>query len=114
MKIILLSLLIALPGCGLYECIDMRFPRRVKPIGEVFDIQLELQQQSFAMQVRCEEYYDAMCAERGNYWSVREVGYVSDFQTSAFRFTDDKLGEIEVPIPRCVDMARGRQTPLER
>ncbi len=113
MKNLLLLSVIALNGCGVIECIDNKFERDPKPINETVTVSLTFQEKELSMEVKCEEYYDAMCAERGNYWAVREAGFENDGQTSSFRFTDPELGNVEVSIPRCGDMLKGRDIPLE-
>ena len=111
-KLLFLSV-IALSGCGVYECIDVKFERDPKPINEVVTVDLTFQNQEMSMEVKCEEYYDSLCAERGNYWAVREVGTEKSGQTSSFKFNDPELGDVEVSIPRCGDMLKGRETPIK-
>ncbi len=105
-------LLLLLQGCGVYECIDSKFVRETKPIHQQFIVKLQIEGETLSMPIECEKYYDSMCAERGNYWAVREVGKTSQYQTSSFHFRSNNLGLIEVPIPQCSNMARGRKTPL--
>ncbi len=66
-----------------------------------------------SMNVQYEDYYDTICAERGNYWSIREVGSKSQYQTSKFKFTDAKLEKVEIPIPSCRDMVNGKEYSLQ-
>ena len=114
LKRVPLFILLALPGCGVLECVDEKFEREVKPIDQSFLIELEFQnREMMSMQIQCEEYYDAMCAERGNYWAIREVGFENEYKTSAFQFTDSQFGDVKIPIPKCSDMVRGKKTPLE-
>jgi hypothetical protein len=112
-KIIFIFVALVLQGCGAIECIDSQFSREVRPIDQEFNIELRFQEKNMNMSIRCEEYYDSMCAERGNYWTIREVGKTSQYQTSKFLFYDNELGEVEVPIPQCSNMVRGKKTPLE-
>ncbi len=97
----------------MYECLDSKLVRETKPIQQQFAVELQIEGETMSMLIECEEYYDAMCAERGNYWAVREIGKKSEYQTSAFQFRSKSLGQVEVPIPRCNDMARGKSTPLK-
>ena len=113
MKKYLILIIFALQGCGVYECIDMNFARKSRPIDKVFNVELEFQGRKMSKQVRCEEYYDAMCTERGNYWAMREVGIKSQYTVSTFQFIDNKLGEIEIPTPSCNDMVKGRTIHLK-
>jgi hypothetical protein len=101
-----------LQGCGVYECIDTIIPRSVRPIDQPIAIEIEFNDQVMSMTVHCEEYYEAMCSERGNSWSVREVGLESYNETSKFQFTDTVLGIVEIPIPNCENVVRGKVTPL--
>ncbi len=96
------------------ECIDMKCEREVKPIDKTFDVTLEYQDSKMRVNRKCEEYYDAMCAECGNYWTVREVGFESQYQTSKFQFADAKLGGIESPVPSCRDMVNGREQVVKK
>lgn len=112
-SVIIIFIALALEGCGIYECVDEKFVRETKPIEQEFNVELMLNETSWNMIIKCEEYYDAMCAERGNYWAIREVGYKSQYQTSIFKISDHDLGQVEVPIPKCTDMVKGRETPLK-
>ena len=113
MKKLLLLSMIVLSGCGVYECIDMKVEREPKPIDKTIIVGLAFQEQEMSMELKCEEYYDALCAERGNYWDVREVGSEKSGQTSSFKFTDPKLGNVEVSVPWCGDIVKGRMIPLK-
>ena len=115
MKLTLVILLfLIIQGCGIYECIDTQIDRKVKPIDKVFDVELVFNKTRMTMQIRCEEYYDALCAERGNYWAIREVGKNNANEGSRFKFTDPDFGEASVPIPSCRDMVNGADTPLKK
>ena len=113
MKKLLLLLVIVLNGCGVYECIDMKFERDPKPIDETVTVVLTFQDKKMTMEVKCEEYYDALCAVRGNYWAVREVGSEKAGQTSSFKFNDSELGAVEISIPRCGDILKNREVPIK-
>ncbi|BBE50119.1 hypothetical protein OYT1_ch0552 [Ferriphaselus amnicola] len=103
--------IITLGGCGISECLDSKIVRPTKPVNKDFNIQLILNGKSMSMNVRCEEYYEAMCNERGNYWSLREVGKDHESQTSIFSTSDSRLGQVEFPVPDCRSMVRnGRLT----
>ena len=113
MKKLLILSAILLSGCGVYECIDMRFERDPKPINKTIMVSVNFNDQHQNMEIKCEEYYDALCAERGNYWAVREVGSEKSGQTSSFVFNDPDLGKVEVSVPLCGDMLKGREIPLK-
>ena len=111
-KLLLLSVF-ALNGCGVLECIDTKFERDPKPIDEIVSVSVTFQEKEMSMELKCEEYYDALCAERGNYWDVREVGSEKAGQTSSFRFKDAELGEVVISVPLCGHMLEGREIPLK-
>lgn len=113
MKKLVLILVFALQGCGVYECIDMNFERETKPIDQDFNVVLEFQDKTMSKIVQCEEYYDAICAERGNYWAIREVGTESENRVSSFEFIDSELGVVKIPLPSCSDMVKGKNIPLK-
>jgi hypothetical protein len=53
-----------------------------------------------------------MCAERGNFWAIREVGLKKYFQSSEIEISDDKIGMIKFPVPPSDDLVSGKSTPL--
>jgi hypothetical protein len=108
-----LALLPLLGGCGVYECIDARFEREPRPVEQTFSVVLDYEGTRHQRDVQCEEYYDAMCAERGNYWSTRQVGTASRYDNGAFHVTHERLGPLTIPLPSCTDMTSGRDTPLD-
>ncbi len=112
-KLLTIFILLALHGCGVYECIDTKFTRETNPIEQQFTVKLEFEGETMIMPIECEEYYDSLCAERGNYWAIRETGKESEYQRSSFQFKNLPLGQVEVPVPRCSDMVRGKKTPLD-
>jgi hypothetical protein len=112
MKKLIISLVLLIQGCGVYECIDMKFSRTPEPIDKVYNIDLKFNDTKMNMGIQCEKYYEAMCAERGNYWTLREVGKEKYFETSNFKFIDPKLGSVSIPIPNCSDMVNDRTTSL--
>ena len=113
MKKLLLMSVFVLQSCGVYECIDMQFERVSKPIDQAFVVSLEFQDTKISKIVQCEEYYDAMCAERGNFWAIREVGTESQYRGSAFEFSDRALGNIKIPLPKCSDMVKEKTISLK-
>ena len=110
-KFILISVFL-LQGCGVYQCIDTNFERATKSIDQEFNVELEFQDKSMSKIVHCDEYYDAVCAERGNYWAIREVGTESLYRGSSFEFNDSELGSVKIPLPNCSDMVKGKNIPL--
>lgn len=110
MKKYLPIILISLQGCGVLECIDSKFEREAKPIDKKFVVNLNYRDMETQTKViHCEEYYDAMCAERGNYWAIREVGLKNQYQTSSFKFIDAELGSIKYPVPTCQTLVENKK-----
>ena len=99
--------LLVIQGCSAISCIDAQIPRHTRAIDKEFNVELLFNGKSMKMVVHCEEYYDAMCAARGNSWNIREVGMDVWFKASTFSFNDSAIGDVEIPAPRCVDMVSG-------
>ena len=109
-----LILLLGLTGCGTIACIDHQFERDPVPISEPYVVTLEFADRApVSRTVHCEHYYDSMCAERGNYWSIREVGKRTQYDTSEFRIEDEVFGEVLVPLPACSAVIQDREISLE-
>lgn len=102
-----------LHGCSVVPCIDAQIERAPKPVDEPYVVRLYLQGHEFAKTILCEEYYDAMCAERGNYWSVRETGAESQYEISNFDVHESSIGRIEIPVPSCTSMFTNQLPSLE-
>jgi hypothetical protein len=113
LKILILIFALSLQGCYFYECIDTQIPRWTSKIDEVYHVEVVCNGKMYEKQIQCEKYYDSMCAERGNYWTYREVGFDSEYQKSTIMIRDEELGEIEIPVPSCKNMVEGRKTPLK-
>ena len=94
-------------------CIDAKVERKAKPIDGSFDVLLIVNEQTTRLSVRCEKYYDAMCAARGNHWDMREVGATTTHQRSTLSLQDPSLGIIEASVPNCSSMVDGPLPPLE-
>ena len=105
---------ILLQGCGVVPCIDAQVERAPQPINEPYVVRLYLQGHDFTKTIHCEEYYDAMCAERGNYWSVREVGAESQYEISTFDVHESSVGRIEVPVPSCTSLFKNQLPSLKQ
>jgi hypothetical protein len=93
----------ALSGCGVTECIDATFPRPSERLPGSHTVEIKYKDQAeITATVTCERYYDAMCAERGNYWDTREIG--TNDPSSLVRFmtiNDPDLGKVEIARPSC-------------
>ena len=66
-NIIVIITIFSLNGCGVIPCIDAQFERDIKPIDKVFNVELNFNDKVFKKTVKCEKYYSALCATRGNY-----------------------------------------------
>ena len=110
MRQLLLLILLLNQGCVSYivSCIDSKFERAVKPIDQEFYIELEFNDQQMSKHIKCERYYSALCAARGNYWEVREAGGVQ----SQFQFTDQHLGEVSISTPSCYNLLKEDPIPI--
>jgi hypothetical protein len=106
-------LITLLSSCGVIECIDHQIDRDPVAIPDPYVVDLEFKDHpKYSMTVYCERYYDSMCAERANYWAIREVGKTSQYETSAFSISDPVLGEFVVPIPACSEVIKNKEIPL--
>lgn len=105
--ILALLLPVLLAGCmsaiTAGNCLDALVPRGTTPVVPVHVFELKYKNRtSTSVRIACENYYDAMCAARGNQWSVREIG--STVHHSAVKFLsvhDEQLGTIEIARPSC-------------
>lgn len=104
-----LALLLPVPLAGCTSaitagnCLDALVQRSTTPVVPVPVFELKYKDRaSISVRIACEKYYDAMCAARGNQWSVREIG--STEHNSLVKFVtvhDEKLGTIEIGRPSC-------------
>ncbi len=85
------------------NCLDALVPRGTTPVLPVHVFELKYKDQaSTSVRIACENYYDAMCAARGNQWSVREIGStVSPYVVKFLTVHDEQLGTIEIARPSC-------------
>ena len=113
MRYLTAALFLLLQGCGIFPCVDSQFTREPKSIDKQFEVVLTIDGKRTNKTISCEEYYDAMCAERGNFWSMREVGTASMNEKSVLAVQHKALGKIEVPVPGCASMVSGKLPPLE-
>lgn len=103
-----------LSGCSLVNGVDSLIPRPVKPIDGVFVVEVQYQDRpAIKKEIRCEKYYDAMPAARGNYWAIREVGFESEYQTSKIEIVDENIGTILFPMPPAETLVKKKEFPLE-
>lgn len=93
---------------------DASIPRSVKPIDGVFVVEVQYQDRpAIRKEIRCEKYYDAMAATRGNYWAIREVGFESEYQTSKIEILDGNIGTILFPMPPAETLVKKKEFPLK-
>ena len=85
------------------NCLDALVPRRTTPLVPVHVFELKYKDRaSTSVRIACENYYDAMCAARGNQWSVREIGSTEHHSMVKFLSVhDENLGTIEIARPSC-------------
>jgi len=100
-------LLTMLCGCDLFIAADCMIPRAVTPLDDVAIIEFKYADHDpIKKEIRYEKYYDKSWSYRGNYWSVREVGFESDNQRSTITVNDEKIGTIIFPLPLYYDEYR--------
>lgn len=105
--IIVLTFTLFLFGCGIVPCIDAQFEREPEPIEGSYNYQVKLANgETYHHTIKCERYYDAMCAARGNSWRVREVGGGSTYQSSTLPLPHDLGGNYELELPTCSTLIR--------
>jgi hypothetical protein len=100
-------------GCTFINGLDAKIPRSVIPIEKTFVVELQYRDRDvIRKEILLERYYDAMASVRGNYWTVREVGSTSQYQTSKIIIHDNEIGTIEIPVPSSDDLVKSRRIPL--
>jgi hypothetical protein len=92
-----------LTGCGVTDCIDAAFPPPSERLPGSHTIEIDYKgQATITTTVTCERYYDAMCAERGNFWNTREIGTNDSPHLVRFiTINDPNLGEVKIERPSC-------------
>jgi hypothetical protein len=105
---------IFLSGCGLIECIDTQIERKPIPIDKklLFDLSI-VDQPDTSIEVVCEKFYDSMCAERGNYWSIRQTGLKSSFGSSSVKLKNDNETSYELEFPHCKKLVTDKEITLK-
>lgn len=98
---------IFITSCGVIECVDSQFEREPVAIeGEyLFDITFDDNRSTFHA-IKCEKYYDAICAERGNSWRIREVGKLNAYKRSALPVSSDSNTQYDLILPNCEKMIK--------
>jgi hypothetical protein len=111
---LLVIFIFSLTGCGAIECLDSQFERAPIPIKGSNAIEFQYKDQAVIIKpVQCEKFYDAMCADRGNYWTVSETGFKRKYTTSKINIKVDGVGEIEVSHPTCEDLVQNKKITLK-
>ena len=104
-RVIFLTLSLLLSGCGIAPCIDAQFKRDPVPIEGSFTFEVLLSNEEPKKHiVKCERYYDTICAARGNSWQIREVGLVNSIKTSSISLNQD----IKLSLPHCTDLVKNK------
>ena len=93
---------IFITSCGVIECVDSKFERESLALdGEsLFEIIFE-DGKSKSHLIKCEKYYDAICAERGNSWRIREVGKSGAHKRSYLPITNKSNVAYDLVLPNC-------------
>ena len=102
MRPLIIALLsFSLCGC-VVECIQAKIDRPALPIPGNHVAELRVAGlEPIRKTITCEKYYDAICAERGNYWTVREVGTADESSPSRMSVEIGGIGKVEVLMPAC-------------
>jgi hypothetical protein len=104
---------LVLNGCGAIPCVDSKFGRRAEPIPGNHTASLAVPGLENANRMfSCERYYDAMCASRGNYWAIREIGTRDHHSPSSISTEIDGIGIFAIDLPLCKNIVEGRPTDL--
>lgn len=98
---------ILLSSCGAIECIDAQIEREpIKISGEsLFEITFGNGEHKSHV-IKCEKYYDSMCAERGNSWRIREVGKSGEAKRSYLPISNESGASYELELPSCEKIIR--------
>lgn len=84
-RVIFLTLSLLLSGCGIAPCIDAQFKRDPVPIEGSFTFEVLLSNEEPKKHiVKCERYYDTICAARGIYkcfWNEDSYGRVTSHKS---------------------------------
>lgn len=96
----LFSVSMFISSCGVVECLDSQFEREPIPLKDesLFEVTFPNGVTKSHI-IKCEKYYDAICAERGNSWKIREVGKTGSYKQSHIPVLTDGF-EIELPTCR--------------
>ena len=98
---------IFLSACGVIECVDSQFERQSIAIdGESFFEILLADGKSISYAIKCEKYYDSMCAERGNSWQIREVGKSNEYKRSYLPITSESKVSYDLELPSCEEIIK--------
>ncbi|TWX64214.1 hypothetical protein [Colwellia sp. C1TZA3] len=110
----LILIVFLLSGCGAIECLDSQFEREPIQIegNNIIEFQYK-DEAAIKKNMKCEKFYDAMCAERGNYWAVREVGFKRKYRTSKIEFFANGIGNVKISQPTCDDLIENKKITLE-
>ncbi|TLX45075.1 hypothetical protein C1E24_20875 [Pseudoalteromonas phenolica] len=100
--LVLFFVLVLTSSCGVIECVDSQFERESVAIdGESgFEVVFSNGESKFHS-IKCEKYYDSMCAERGNSWRTREVGKSGEYKRSYMPVSDKSGIAFELELPNC-------------
>jgi len=101
--LVLFFVLVLTSSCGVIECVDSQFERESVAIDGESDFEVVFSnEESKFHSVKCEKYYDSMCAERGNSWRIREVGKSGEYKRSYIPVSDKSGITFELELPNCI------------
>lgn len=110
MRILIPAVACALSACGVLECVDKQVPRSSKPLAEDYRFELQIRgMEPLKYTVKCEEFYSASCSERGNFWTVREIGHSRSSQRSAFSIKDNAGKDFDLELPTCQELVYAKK-----
>jgi len=114
MKRLIIALLsFCLSGC-VVECIEAKIDRPAFPIPGSHVAELRVAgMEPIRKAITCEKYYDAICAERGNYWAIREVGTADQSSPSRISVEIAGIGKVEVQMPACKALVGHQSSSLK-
>lgn len=103
-KLTIICIAVAVNACGVIECVDSQFERKPIPIKGEYNFTVSFPSgDSSSHIIKCEQYYDSMCSERGNSWSVREVGKSGSYKNSYIPIAST---EYELQLPQCNEILK--------
>lgn len=92
---------LALSGCMSASCLDASIERSPRTIPGENRLEFHVGDDIKVKTFTCEEYYDAHCSVRGNWWSIRETGTQNSGSPSRTTFNDVQGHVLTITTPNC-------------